>query len=112
MNLVIFTQCMENYGYTWKYKGGNSYILENVPLNDVNYQELADKIAEQVSYTNEMFREYLIQWEIHDKDFISIDEQNQLDYDGYIMYFDKRVDYQDFITGAMKFTSGCEVVYP
>ena len=74
--LVIETQYMENYdvdevteeGY-WKFKGGNTFIVDNVDVNNV--QSVANEIIPLIEYDNSMSREFVLEWTVVNDDLKS-----------------------------------------
>ena len=108
MKLVIATQYMENYGahdwdgkgecpQYWKCKGGSEYIIENVPFTGaVDYKEIVEMA--NVERNNEYVREYVIDWVIADDDYVPNSEKLQLEYEGKVIYFEPRIDYNDLST--------------
>ena len=94
--LVIETQYMENYdvdevteeGY-WKFKGGNTFIVDNVDVNNV--QSVANEIIPLIEYDNSMSREFVLEWTVVNDDWKSQYEKDQKEwYDGH-MYYDPRL---------------------
>ncbi len=94
--LIIETQYMENYdvdevteeGY-WKFKGGNTFIVDNVDVNNV--QSVANEIIPLIEYDNSMSREFVIEWTVVNDDWKSQYEKDQKEwYDGQ-MYYDPRL---------------------
>ena len=77
--LVIQTQHRENYGahnwdgegecpQHWKFKGGNTYFVTD--LSTANINQIAQKgiptLTLLIESRNEMFEEYILDWEIRD----------------------------------------------
>ena len=94
--LIIETQYMENYdvdevteeGY-WKFKGGNTFIVDNVDVNNV--QSVANEIIPLIEYDNSMSREFVLEWTVENDDWKSQYERDQKEwYDGR-MYYDPRL---------------------
>ena len=94
--LIIDTQYMENYdvdevteeGY-WKFKGGNTFIVDNVDVNNV--QSVANEIIPLIEYDNSMSREFVLEWTVENDDWKSQYERDQKEwYDGR-MYYDPRL---------------------
>ena len=105
MKVLISTQYVENYGahdwdgvgecpQYWKSKGGSEYFL---PLSGFNPDhEFADKrlemivdsasVREQVEWTNNMSRSYIIGYELVQDDYMTEFERSQLDYEGVIRF--------------------------
>jgi hypothetical protein len=91
MKIVIETQVMENYGDAdkpyWKAKGGNDYVIENVQRIDyVSLHNLINRAKPQVECDNEYFREWIIDWSLHEDDYLTSYERDQLEYDGSIQF--------------------------
>lgn len=83
--LLIQTQVMENYGYRWKAKGGEDYIVANVDECDM-IDVIVDRVRSQIEMDNEAFREYIIGWKVVPNDYLTEFERSQLDYEGSIRY--------------------------
>ena len=87
MKLAIYTQIEENYGshtwdgegecpQRWKFKGGNTYVVENISLDDAlhveeefgltNAARMVNHIAAALREDNESFKEYMIDWMLVD----------------------------------------------
>ena len=78
--LVIQTQHRENYaahneGYKhgvdqahWKFKGGNTYFVTNLTSKQINKiaNEGIPTLTKLIESKNEMFEEYILDWEIRD----------------------------------------------
>ena len=77
--LVIQTQHRENYGahnwdgegecpQHWKFKGGSTYFVDDLTTSQVN--KIAQKgiptLSVLIESRNEMFEEYILDWEIRD----------------------------------------------
>lgn len=74
MKLVINTQIRENYAahngftgeYYWKYKGGNTYVVNNLTSDHVN--KIVDggipTLTKLITEMNDYFEEYVLGWEI------------------------------------------------
>jgi hypothetical protein len=87
--LLISTQTLENYGSPeqphWKAKGGVDYVVRNV--TDFNaVQALVDQVTPEIEQANDMFREWIITWEIVEDDFLTQFEKDQLEYEGSIQF--------------------------
>jgi hypothetical protein len=103
MKFVIKTQYMENYGYRWKYKGGQTIIITDCPDLTPSQQEelvaLADKRL-TITYTNEASKEYILSFELLPDEWVSEFEQDQLNFEGEIRFKDPRYTYFDITEGA------------
>lgn len=96
MKFVIHTQYMENYGYTWKYKGGRTVIITDCPELSAEEQDNLQAIADKklgITYTEEGSKEYIISSSLHDDDWLSSFEQDQLFTEGEIRFKDPRYSY-------------------
>ena len=78
----------------WKSKGGNTYHVTDIPC-PADYQVIVD--AAGVEVNNEMFHEYIIDWSIAEDDYMSQFEQDQLEYEGRIIYPDPRIEYSELL---------------
>lgn len=102
MKIVIDTQYMENYGTVaepyWKFKGGSSYMIENVEMFvkqneffEKKCEMVIDQIRSKIEYDGKMSREYILDWSIQEDDYMSEYEQQQLEFDGRIIYPEPRL---------------------
>lgn len=94
--LLIVTQVYENYAWRedgsigtgadayWKAKGGCDYVVKNVDVN--SGKEVVEAVRSRVEEDNEYYREYIIDWEIVEDDYLTQFERDQLEYDGRIEY--------------------------
>ncbi len=107
MKLVIETQYMENYGahdwdgqgecpQYWKMKGGDSYMVENCPV-DVDVQEVIAMLGQEVEWSEVGSRSYVVATHFEADDYLSEFERSQLEYEGSIAYPAPRVDYSDVV---------------
>jgi hypothetical protein len=111
MKLVIITQTRENYGahdwdgvgtcpQYWKNKGGSEYIVDDIEhfvaidddffaknIKSIVYDYIAPKIEEKSDY----FEESIINYSIEDNDYIPEFEKSQLEYEGFIRFFEPRI---------------------
>ena len=82
MKIVIQTQYKENYAWNedgtlgtgadayWKFKGGDTYIVENVTADQAQLSTFWDKLETLVTYTNDASMEYILDMKvIDDADF-------------------------------------------
>jgi len=100
--IVVDTQYMENYGSAeapyWKAKGGSSYKILNVPLN----QDLDAVVASAgIGYRNDYAEEYVIGWSVQNDDYLSEFEQSQLDYEGKITFPEPTLEYGDLVDSTV-----------
>lgn len=82
MKLVFQTQVRENYGahdwdgegacpQYWKYKGGSTYIVEDVSIDDARSEGYYDTLFDLVSEKSEYWEEYVIGSDlVDDADFV------------------------------------------
>ena len=100
MILVIETQVMENYGDAenpyWKFKGGHSYKIRNVP-GSLGMDALAGIIKALGLPNDEWYQEYATGEHYENDDWMSWFEQSQLDYDGSVAYPEPSFDYVDLV---------------
>lgn len=98
MMLVIRTQYMENYGDAnkpyWKFKGGSEHKVLGVP-SGVDLQEIVEMAG--VEYSDDYSQEYVIGYSLEQDDYLSEFEQDQLKYDGKIMFAEPTLDYADLV---------------
>jgi hypothetical protein len=98
MKLLITTQVYENYAWNddgtigtgddayWKAKGGNEYVIKNVDPLKTAPGLLVDSVRDQVESDNDYFREYILDWELVEEDYLTQFERDQLEYEGKIEY--------------------------
>ena len=105
-DVVISTQIMENYGahdwdgngvcpQYWKFKGGNDYILVNVPVN-VSVQEayIAAINSGVIQETdNEYYREYVAAYKDVESGYQTWFEKSQMEYEGEITCPANRIEW-------------------
>ena len=84
MKLVINTQCKENYAahngfngeYYWKFKGGNTYVVNGLNSKQVN--KIVDggipTLSKLIEDKNDYYEEYILGWEIVGDDETPWDE--------------------------------------
>ena len=77
MKLVISTQHRENYGahdwdgvgecpQYWKFKGGDTYVVSNVTVEQAMSSEFYDMVVAHIEYSSERFEEYVLGSELVD----------------------------------------------
>lgn len=74
MHVVIWTQYRENYGDSskpyWKNKGGSTYVLTDVTVEEVAAPGKLPAIMKEVfgliEYSNDMSSETMVDWELRD----------------------------------------------
>jgi len=75
MKLVIQTQQLENYGTRWKGKGGATYVVENLDwMNIEANRELAKKVCDLVSVSDDGWREYVLDWSFEEDNAVVCDD--------------------------------------
>jgi len=91
MKIVIHTQVRENYGahdwdgkgecpQRWKYKGGNTFVVHGVSIEDNMSVEWWQALEAAVEYRNESFEEYIIGADVvDDVDFVESDHVQEWD---------------------------------
>lgn len=92
MKLLITTQVYENYGDAekpyWKAKGGSDYVVKNFKgYTTTTVMVLRDQIEQD----NEMFREYILDFQLVADDYLTEFERSQLEYEGKITYGPKEL---------------------
>jgi hypothetical protein len=83
MKLLITTQVYENYGYRWKPKGGNDYVVKRFK-GDATQAVMC--LRSQIEEDNDHYRETIIDFRLVDDNYLTEFEQSQLDYEGKITY--------------------------
>ncbi len=94
MQVSIYTQIYENYGYRWKPKGGDHYVIEvdsRLPQNEIN-RIVMDWAREALPY-NDMFQEYPVDWDFDYPDYDEVFEYLEKDSD----LFDADLEYIDYL---------------
>jgi hypothetical protein len=112
MKLVISTQTRENYGahdwdgvgtcpQYWKYKSGSDYIVDDiehfVAIDDEFFAKnirsiVYDYIAQKIENKSDYFEETIIHYRTVDNDYVPEFEKSQLEYEGFIRYYEPRID--------------------
>ncbi len=90
MKLLITTQVYENYGYRWKPKGGNDYVVRNVDPCDM-IDVIVDRVRSKIEQDNDAFQETIIDRSLVADDYLTEFEQSQLDYEGKITHGPKEL---------------------
>ena len=93
--LLITTQVYENYGNAekphWKAKGGSDYVVKN--FRDYNrVTETVMALRGKIECDNDMFREYIIDWEVVADDYLTEFERLQMEYEGVIRFAAKEIE--------------------
>jgi hypothetical protein len=102
MILVIDTQDQENYAahqgftgeYYWKFKGGSSYKILNVPKG-ADLEEIVELVRGDIEEDNDYFRSAIIGYSLQSDGWISDFERSQLEYEGEITYPEPMIDYME-----------------
>ena len=84
MKLLIETQCMAFSGTVWKAKGGDTYFVMDVEPG--TEERVMESVRNQVEFSNPIAQEYIVGYCLVDDDFMTRDEQLQLEFDGKILY--------------------------
>ena len=111
MKLVLITQVRENYGahdwdgtgtcpQYWKNKGGSEYILEDLEhylsINDDFFTKkvrmIVEAIVPNIEQNSDFYQETIINFAIEDDDYMSEYEKSQLQYEGFIRFYEPRID--------------------
>ena len=111
MKLVIITQVRENYGahdwngvgnvpQYWKDKGGSEYILDdlehylspNDEFFDKKVRMIVESMLPNIESISDYMTETIINFAIEDDDYMSQFEQSQLEYEGFIRFYEPRID--------------------
>jgi len=111
MKLVIITQVRENYGahdwngdgpvpQYWKDKGGSEYILDdlehylspNDEFFDKKVRMIVESMLPNIESISDYMTETIINFAIEDDDYMSQFEQSQLQYEGFIRFYEPRID--------------------
>lgn len=86
--LYIMTQYTENYGDDdfpyWKSKGGYDYFVLNVSESDV--ESIMSRARAKIEHSSSFCHEHIIDYRVVPDDFITRDEEMQMEYDGKITY--------------------------
>jgi hypothetical protein len=107
MILVIDTQFQENYGahdwdgegacpQRWKFKGGSSYKVINVP-NNLPMEQVVNMVSGDIVQDSDYAREYILGYRMEADDYLSDFEKSQLEYEGKITYKEPTIDYGSLV---------------
>jgi hypothetical protein len=79
---------MENYGYRWKFKGGEDYFyaLGDAGRSDEALAELVQALRTRIEWDNEGSRNYMVGYAVVEDSFMTDYEKSQLEYDGRVAY--------------------------
>ena len=101
--LLITTQVYENYAFDedgvlgtgvnayWKPKGGNDFVVKN--FKDFNrVTETVMALRGKIECDNDMYREYIIGWEVVADDYLTEFERLQMEYEGVIRFAAKEIE--------------------
>jgi len=99
MKLLITTQVYENYAWNedgttigtgdaayWKAKGGNDYVIRNFDPTRYAPGIVVELVRPRVESNNDYVREHIVDWSVVEDDYLTQFEQDQLEYDGKIMF--------------------------
>ena len=101
MMLIIDTQDRENYAahngftgeYYWKYKGGQSFKVLNIPKG-VDPAKIVEMVRSEVEdLDNNYFRSEIIDYNLQEDGWMSAFERSQLEYEGTIQVPEKTIDF-------------------
>lgn len=110
MKIVFRTQVEENYAWDsegnlgtgeaayWKMKGGHEYLVEGVSIEFLcsgDVRKFAQSLISKFEFDSEAYREYVIDWSIETDDYMPDFEKCQLEYDGAITFFEKRIPFSE-----------------
>ena len=86
--LYITTQYTENYGDEtapyWKSKGSYDYFVPNVSEGEVEY--VMPRARVKIEHSSSFCHEHIIGYRVVPDDFITRDEEMQMEYDGKITF--------------------------
>jgi hypothetical protein len=103
MMLVIDTQDRENYAahngftgeYAWKFKGGQSVKVLNVP-QDADLDQVVEAVRSEVEdLDSNYFRSEIIDYNLQEDGWMSAFERSQLEYEGAILAPEPTLDYNE-----------------
>ena len=106
-DLLIETQYRENYGshswdgqgncpQHWKNKGGEEYIVTNVP-ETANLDKIVDQLRDEIEWSDNGSEQYIIGYGLEESGYQTDFERSQEEYDGEITYPAHRIEYSDLI---------------
>ena len=94
MYIEFHVQGMERYGDRWKYKSGGDHLL---PIDKdallaaedraAFLADLAERATALLNQDGEMWRQWVVDWELVEADHYTEFELNQLQYEGHIKYW-------------------------
>jgi len=84
--ILITTQTYENYGYRWKPKGGSDYFITNFKGDFEAATKEVIIAKDQIECNNDMYKEYILNWQLVPDDYLTSFEQDQLDHEGFIRF--------------------------
>jgi len=92
MKLYIYTQYAENYGYRWKFKGGNDYFIPcGQSITPARAYAMVQLAKAKIEYKNDEAEETIIGFEIVEDDFQTDFVRSQLEHDGKIDFPTKTI---------------------
>jgi len=89
MKIVIQTQYKENYAWNedgtlgtgadayWKFKGGDTYIVNDVTADQAQLSTFWDKLEAMVTYSNDASMEYILDMEVVDEADFKLEDHIQ-----------------------------------
>ena len=103
MQLFVYTQIRENYGahdwngegvcpQYWKSKGGETYKVRSTMI-PYSMTELVMAVRGQIESESPYMTEQIIDWEVVGDDALTTSEQDQLEYEGAIVYPAKVIEF-------------------
>jgi hypothetical protein len=107
MKLYICTQDWENYGYRWKAKGCTEFVITvdgfnwDNASNDGRLNSVVKELAHFVEINDNQYMSQIVSHSAVEDDFVTDDEQFQLDEDGSITYPAIRKTYHQMLLWNM-----------
>ena len=106
-DLIIETQYRENYGahnwdgqgscpQYWKNKGGEEYIVTNVP-EGIKLDAILDQLRPEVEWRDSYSEQYIIGYGLEEVGVKTCFERDQEKFDGEISYPARRIEYSDLM---------------
>lgn len=96
--LIVYTQVFENYGYEdgqqdhWKAKGGCEYslLIPGADMSNLSIEQIESAFqaaTKEIERDDRFYREYMVgRPEVLEDGQLTESEQEQMDYDGEILY--------------------------
>jgi len=104
MKVVIFTQVYENYAWRedgtlgtgteayWKAKGGDEYVVTGI-WDEEEATTAVMVLRDQIEKATDAYTETIVDWKLLDEDELTPFEQDQLEYEGRIMFPAKVIEW-------------------